>query len=460
MGRRVDQPREKEIIPHLLLQSTDSIVFPKARMQTQTLSSAGNTHDNCKDQQGENEGRQEKAEIEREREKEIEKEKEKDPAGREQEKDHKADNRFTKVKGLDKQHLCIDLLLVGCVQSFVDFFYISHKMLGNNSCGEESDDQEIAEDKLCFFKDTLETAEKARRTEDWLLCLESYGLLSEHFEKLPDLKNAMRFHQRWADVAEEADAPEKISKANLNLGLCEEKAGHWHNARIYHEKALEVATSADQLPLQIQAASRLTAVYQILAELCEEEGQNPDAVRHYERCLKCARLSKDSKLEGAACHKLGLSKYKNGSYDAAIDLQKEYLEICCQHDDRSGESAARSALARASEAMGNSQEAIKQFENLLNVASEAGELEVQANACLNLGILYVGRGDQSKAAQLLVQHFDLARQVGDKKLIDFARVVLGTVRGHAKLGIYIDLVNDNLEKLLMWKSFRMIPDKA
>merc|ERR1712000_431840 len=125
------------------------------------------------------------------------------------------------------------------------------------------------------------------------------------------------------------------------------------------------------------------------------------------------------------------------------------------HDDRIGESSARAALAHAYEAMGNAHEAIKQLENLLNVANEAGELKAQASACLNLGILYSGRGDHEKSVELLEQHFDLARQLGDRKLIDSARVVLGMVRGNGKLKNYIDLVNNDLEKLLRWKSKRM-----
>merc|ERR1711937_257808 len=103
------------------------------------------------------------------------------------------------------------------------------------------------------------------------------------------------------------------------------------------------------------------------------------------------------------------------------------------HDDRIGESAARAALAHADEAMGNAHEAIKQLENLLNVASEAGELKAQASACLNLGVLYNGRGDHEKSVELLEQHFDLARQLGDRRLIDAARVVLGMVRGSGKM---------------------------
>merc|ERR1711988_1302549 len=106
----------------------------------------------------------------------------------------------------------------------------------------------------------------------------------------------------------------------------------------------------------------------------------------------------------------------------------------------------------------NTAEAIKQLENLLNVASEAGELKAQASACLNLGILYSSRGDHDKSVELLEQHFDLARQLGDRKLIDSARVVLGMVRGNGKIKHFIDIVNNDLERLLKWKSKRVSLD--
>jgi tetratricopeptide (TPR) repeat protein len=368
------------------------------------------------------------------------------------------DDRLVKVKGLDKQQLCIDLLMVGCVQSFVDLFYITHRKSAsteNPMDQTETKDVDIPEATLIFLKETLETAETARRSKNYQHCFESYNVLAEYFEKVPDLKSAMYFYQRCADVATEVDALESISKANLNLGTCEEKGNNWQNAMQFHERALTIATSADSLPLQIKAASRLTYVYQVLAEKCEKEGRDADATQFYERCLSCAQLSKDAVLEGTACHKLGLSKYKTGHYEPAIDLQKQYLEICRMHDDRIGESSARAALAHAYEAVGNAQEAIKQLENLLNVASEAGELQAQASACLNLGILYNGRADHEKSVELLEQHFDLARQLGDRKLIDSARVVLGMVRGNGKLKAYIGLVNNDLDKLLKWKSKRM-----
>lgn len=373
------------------------------------------------------------------------------------------DERLVKVvKGLDKQQLCIDLLMVGCVQSYVDFFHITHRKIppSDGASDQEGEYMHVPEATLIFLKETLEKAESARRSCDYQYCFESYNQLAEYFERVPDLKSAMYFYQRCADVAGEVDARESIAKANLNLGNCEEQSMNWQNAMKFHEHALQLATATDSLPLQIKAASRLTHVYRTLAEQCEKEARDKEATVLYERCLSCAQLSKDASLEGAACHKLGLSKYKTGFYEPAIDLQKQYLDICKMHDDRSGESAARAALAQAYEATGNTPEAIKQLENLLNVASEAGELTAQASACLNLGILYNGRGEHEKSVELLEQHFDLARQLGDRKLIDSARVVLGMVKGSGKLKLYINLVNNDLPKLLQWKSKRGVLDGA
>eukprot|EP00913_Durusdinium_trenchii_P004016 g3719.t1 len=185
----------------------------------------------------------------------------------------KPDDRLIKVKGLDKQQLCIDLLMVGCVQSYVDFFYITHRKAAPKEGAPEDEvkDVVIPEETLIFLKETLEQAESARRLRSYLQCYESYNSLAEFFEKVPDLKSAMYFYQRCADVAAEVDAWESIAKANLNLGSCE-----------------DLLNSAHHVGATIQL---------------------------YERCLTSAQLSKDAALEGSACHKLGLSKHKTGHYE-------------------------------------------------------------------------------------------------------------------------------------------------
>jgi len=154
-------------------------------------------------------------------------------------------DQLIKVKGMDKQQLCVDLLMVGCVQSFVDFFHITHRKAApvDGHTEQAPGDVEIPEQTLVFLKETLETAEGAHRAENYKDCFESYGTLAEYFEKVPDLKSGMYFHQRCADVATEVDARDSIAKANLSLGSCEEQAGNLHAMQALKEKVCRVASS-------------------------------------------------------------------------------------------------------------------------------------------------------------------------------------------------------------------------
>lgn len=165
---------------------------------------------------------------------------------------------------------------------------------------------------------------------------------------------------------------------------------------------------------------------------------------------------------------MGRVKTLLGDYDEAIRLQKIYLNICTTEEpvDQVGEAAARAALADAYEALGAVADAIQQLEILLTVAGECGEVRAQAQACLNLGVLYgeaqstgvseIGGAEAyNKSIQLLEKHFDLARQLGDRELIDAARVILGMARGNGKLDLYMNVVRNDMVKLLDWKARRV-----
>ncbi|CEM23234.1 unnamed protein product [Vitrella brassicaformis CCMP3155] len=455
------------------------------------------------------------------------------------------------------QQLCVELLLAGCVQSFIDFFVITHSAedvmasLGERagdaakprrfkpvemekpgkgpvSAAPASQQQQpaegistssttlqplqtapaVPEETLVFLKETLESAETARRLGPTYLsqCFEQYRVVAEYFEKIHDLDSARYFHRRCGEVVaagiaskggagaggegETAGLRECLAKSLLSLGICDERTNNWASAKEHHEQALRVASAKSErpgrgapatagrerggppqeggrqsdeevvsLPLMLKSASRLVEVYKVLAAKCEREGRYEAAAQSYERCVECARLSRDSALEGTACYNLGKAKLRLGSYHEAAALQQQYLDICRTHGDRVGESAARASLAQAQQALGNTQEAVRQLEQLLAVANEAGELDAQTGACLNLGLLYSQRAEYDKAVDLLEQHFDLARQLGDRKLIDSARVLLGVARGNGKLTPYIDVIGTSLDRLLKWKSRRVPIDQ-
>ncbi len=50
--------------------------------------------------------------------------------------------------------------------------------------------------------------------------------------------------------------------------------------------------------------------------------------------------------------------------------------------------------------------------------------------------------------------FDIAMAIGDRKLLDHARVNLGMARGNLQMGMYMGIVNHDLPALLKWKTQR------
>eukprot|EP00921_Rhytidocystis_pertsovi_P002581 GHVQ01004471.1.p1 GENE.GHVQ01004471.1~~GHVQ01004471.1.p1 ORF type:complete len:472 (+),score=75.16 GHVQ01004471.1:508-1923(+) len=340
--------------------------------------------------------------------------------------------------GTDRQSLCCDLLMKGNVQSFIDLFYVTSS-------------SDLPDPALVFVKETLQTAENSRRVENFSAGFEDYSILAEYFERQDDYSRGRYFYERCRDIAKDAGINESLAKALLHLGLCEEKEERWHQARLQHERSLETATILDSLPFQIRAATRLVEVYAKLAETVETNYEQ--VCRYLERRLACARLTKNSSLEGCACYDLGRALHKLGRYEEEIVLQKEYLGLCRAREDFVGESSARAALAEAYQKSGESKEAIGQLEQLLS--SDGKELKAQVQACLSLGLLYSEAKEPEKSADLLEQHFELSRQLGERNVLDAARVILGVARGTDQMATFQEAVNtQNIYKLLKWKTDR------
>lgn len=67
------------------------------------------------------------------------------------------------------------------------------------------------------------------------------------------------------------------------------------------------------------------------------------------------------------------------------------------------------------------------------------------------------QGDYARASEYLERFFELARQMGDKALLDKARTYLGIAKGNALLPAFQRLlVAEDLDALLTWK-LRRVP---
>ena len=76
-------------------------------------------------------------------------------------------------------------------------------------------------------------------------------------------------------------------------------------------------------------------------------------------------------------------------------------------------------------------------------------------ACAALGAIFSAQGNHERAVSYFEKTFEVARSVGDRKLVDSARINLGMARGNMGMSNYMDVVNGDLPALLKWKTRRV-----
>ena len=110
----------------------------------------------------------------------------------------------------DKQSLCIDILVGGYVNSFVDFFYLTHRAeedataaaaAANGGSGASASSSSTAhpppipDSKLSTIQHHLTSAERAHRRGDSEQVYASYEALAHDFHAAQDYKTSIYFYE-------------------------------------------------------------------------------------------------------------------------------------------------------------------------------------------------------------------------------------------------------------------------
>lgn len=350
----------------------------------------------------------------------------------------------------DKQALCVEILTNGYVNSYVDFFYLTHR-----SDEEANSRAPIPDEQLQYIQSQLSVAEKAHRRGDSDLVLSAYDKLASYFQETGDFKTSIYFYEKCLDIAESMDDLAQQGNANLNLGLTHDAMGDTATAISFHEKHLQIASELED-DERLQAANhQLMEAYRRFAEEHEKKLDNESAVVLYKKCLTAAADANDLRSEGLATYRLGVACSAVNDTTAAIEYHQRYLEICKRIGDQLGEGAACAALAHSFKKLQDTKLSIRYLEKYLDIATRNKQAIAQAEACAALGAIYSEDGDHNKSVFYFQKTFEIARGVGDRKLVDSARINLGMARGNLSMGNYMGVVNDDLSSLLQWKTRRV-----
>lgn len=363
---------------------------------------------------------------------------------------------------VDKQSICVETLTNGFVQSFVDFFYLTHRP--SVSPEEEEVSSQIKIETPCvenkhlrLLQSKLMNAETAKRRAGQVdVVYENYESLATHFQEQGDHKTAIYFFEKCLEVANMAVDTDGETRANCSLGLAQEKKGDFRAAVGYFERHAELASDDSQ---RSEADRNLIRAYVKYADMLEKKKDFEESTRIHEKRLSCAERLDENVFLGDAHYRLGRALVKSGRPQEAIDHIDAYMAVLETTRDVDGERVAYEALAEAYEALDNTDAALSSLQQMLSCAKRSEHLESQAEACFRLGKIYQKRGLYDRAAEFLSQNYELVRTLVSKhevpvSLLNRARVTLGIAKGSVKLHGYIKASKSNVGSFLKWKNSR------
>lgn len=360
------------------------------------------------------------------------------------------------------------LLVGGFVQSYVDFYNLTHRA-DPNVIPENPDVFEkikISVSNMMFIRDNLVQAETARRLGDTSKVYVAFTKLAEHFFRLLDFGTAVFFYEKCLDIATLTSDIRAEMTANHSLGVVYQNTGKNNDmARRCHERHNELAESVEAAEEIIKANAELFKVYTVLADTCYEDGDVGGALDLYGKALQSSKEAWNKAAEADANGKLGTLLLNLGDVTGAIPFLRSQSEIAADNGDAESRCRACSSLALAYDALGKSEQALAELILVSTISEQAGDLMLQSQASLALGTLYSKVGKLTEAMDALQRHFNLLKQIFSKqkagqavegkpvtpKDIEVARSYVGIAKGNMLMGSYIAAIQHDFSSVLGWK---------
>ena len=370
-----------------------------------------------------------------------------------------------------EEDFCQDLLVEGYVQSFVDFYHLTHRIDPNKTDGSSSKIHNTPED-MSFIRNNLVLAELSRRQGNIIGVYTAYNKLAGSYKKKMDWKTAIFFQKKCLEVAQLTTDLKAEMSANHTLGEVYQQMGEYGEARLKHERHEEIAESIDSLDDVVMANVELHKVYLVIASKLEtDEATIDEALDMYHKCLGASIKCADLAAQGEANGKIGNLLLRRGDAAGALPYLEQHSEISTNIGDTEARCRACSSLAWALDSLGEDQRALAELSLVHSISEQAGDAYLQSQACRALGTLYSKVGQLKDAVTVLQRHFELIKAITSSagredgspsavtiKDLDLARVYVGVSKGNLMMDSYMHVINFDMNSLLDWKLNRAEPD--
>jgi tetratricopeptide (TPR) repeat protein len=334
------------------------------------------------------------------------------------------------------------MLCDGYVNSYVDFFYLTHRL--NDQQGDSLGNPDVAslnEAEMESVKTLLIAAEAAQRRSDTAHVIDAYTALADIFSEKGDHKTAVYFlDKRLAeagdDLAQQSDVCARLADEHDALGQLDTRIK-------YLEQEVRVSQEMEDEARRVDASRRLAATYLRKATGLGEGGDPQESIQLFERCLRTALEGGDADLERRAAQAIGTACARLGAAAEAREWHERGLGLARGLGDAEAECEALLSLGTVLLSLGEPGAAVAQFELCRELSARRGMPAVETEVCTRLGDLLMDTGDAARALGCLERAYTLARDTGDRARIDAARVRLGVARGSRGVEAYGALLTAN-----------------
>ncbi|MDZ8025228.1 MAG: tetratricopeptide repeat protein [Nostoc sp. DedQUE11] len=200
--------------------------------------------------------------------------------------------------------------------------------------------------------------------------------------------------------------------------------------------------------LLCKSTLEITKNHSVLREIayCEyQTGEVEQALNYYQQALNLCPAENEQEL-GAIYHCLGILKANEGEVDEAIKLFNQSLEITQRIGKIQGQGATLNQLGILYANKGDVDEAIALYNQSLEIKERIGDVQGKAVTLHCLGNIYADKGDVEQAVALYNQSLEINERIGDVRCQAATLYCLGNI--HANKGEVdeaIALYNQSLE---------------
>jgi len=361
--------------------------------------------------------------------------------------EHLLDRKFI----VDRKSLCIDIICDAYVNSFVEFFYLTHRISESGKVL----DSKMPVDQLVYIKENLVKAESAHRQGDSKAMHSAYKNIGDFYKQAKEYRTAIYFYIKCRDVVAGIQDPALQLVAFLELGLTYECANEVEKAIAAHEQHLRIAETMESEFEMIQASRNLVRTYKLHAKNLMKKGEHEDSLKFLTKCIENGKASGDHKGEAQANLMIGRIHASKNNHKDGICFFKQYLKLCLQLEDKNGEGIAYYELGMAFKATNDKVLATKYLESYLKVCEVQNKADSTAQACSALGLIHSELGEYPEAIEFYDRKFNLVRKFDHKSKLGAARVDLGVAKGRNTINDFVDMIlADDLQELLEWKCSR------